>query len=215
MTPTIGTARHIAVRRCTSTSTAFRATPTHAANSVGVTPLHQTTALTFRGMIVVHKEVAVIEAIAEIGAAIQGRGSRVRTPSCRRQTMRHGVRPHCLARYRMLHRTAAVTKPRRGDQSPQALEGAGRGDAARNAGTYGQASLPRPPVVMPQRPAGNPQPSRQVPAQPQARQQPQAQRNVPPPVQQATPAPQLEQRQAPATPSAPRERERSRGEPIN
>ena len=71
--------------------------------------MHQTTALTFRGMIVVHKEVAVIEAIAEIGAAIQGRSSRVRTPSCRRQTMRHGVRPHCLARYRMLHRTAAVT----------------------------------------------------------------------------------------------------------
>ena len=39
--PTIGTARHIAVRRYMSNSTAHPATPTHAANSEGVTPPHQ------------------------------------------------------------------------------------------------------------------------------------------------------------------------------
>ena len=109
----------------------------------------------------------------------------------------------------------------REEQSPQSLEGAGRGDDARNTGSRGQANSPRPPVVLPQRPTDNPRPPGQVPTRPQAQQQPQVQRNVPPPVQQTAPPQQLEQReqreqrQAPATPSAPRERERSRGEPLN
>ena len=109
----------------------------------------------------------------------------------------------------------------RGEQSPQSLEGAGRGDDARNTGSRGQANSPRPPVVLPQRPTDNPRPPGQVPTRPQAQQQSQGQRNVPPPVQQTAPPQQLEQReqreqrQAPATPSAPRERERSRGEPLN
>ncbi|MCY7389205.1 MAG: DUF3300 domain-containing protein [Burkholderiales bacterium] len=101
-----------------------------------------------------------------------------------------------------------------GEQSPQALEGVARGDDTRNASSRGQASAPRPSVVMPQRPAGNPpppvqsqmQPQPRPPAQPQP--QPQAQRNVPPPVQQAAPPEPREQRQAPATPNAPRERNR-------
>lgn len=65
------------------------------------------------------------------------------------------------------------------DQRPQALEGVGHGQDARNASARGQASFPRPPVVVqPRQPAtSSPQPA------------PQPQRAAPAPVQRTAPAP--------------------------
>jgi hypothetical protein len=93
---------------------------------------------------------------------------------------------------------AGRTGRNRDEQRPQALEGVGRGQEARNASARGQASTPRPPAAMPQRPASNPPPSPQ----------PQPQRSAPSPAparQQAAPQPSREQ-QAPNPPNAPRQR---------
>ncbi len=107
---------------------------------------------------------------------------------------------------------ARVVRPRT-EQQPQALEGVGRGQDARNASARGQASSqPRPPVAeVPQRqyPTNNPQSVQRV--QPQQQSQPQPQRSAPTPHPQPV---QQEQRQqsAPQSNNAPREHERGRGE---
>ena len=106
-----------------------------------------------------------------------------------------------------------VVRPR-AEQQPQALEGASRGQDARNASARGQASSqPRPPVAaMPPRqyPTNNPQPVQRVqpPSQPQQQPQPQPQRTSVPQFAQQ----ELRQQPAPPSNNAPREHERGRGE---
>lgn len=101
------------------------------------------------------------------------------------------------------------TRRQRIDPQPQALDGAGRGQDARNASTRGQASSPTPPAMMPQRPAGNPHASVQS-APPRITPAPQEQRSAPQPQGplqpqgQPQPPQQREQQQTPNPSNVPR-----------
>jgi hypothetical protein len=92
------------------------------------------------------------------------------------------------------------------EQRPQALDGVGRGQDARNASARGQASFPaRPPAAMQQRQA----PTNNPPASPQPRSQ--APRSAPAPAQQPAHTPPQPREQKPAP--SPHNEPRQRGEP--